>query len=60
MSDEPDLAKLMRRLRSLGRTGGGPWPRPGRRPWDEKPDLPGKSWDEMPEEPGSWDETPPP
>ena len=34
--------------------------RPGRRAWDEQPDLPGKSWDEVPEEPGSWDETPPP
>ena len=34
--------------------------RPERKPWDEQPDLPGKSWDEVPEEPGSWDEVPPP
>jgi hypothetical protein len=65
MSDEPELARLLRRVRSLGRSGGGPWPRPGRRserrPWDEKPDLPGRSWDEQPDLPGrSWDEAPPP
>jgi hypothetical protein len=52
MSDERDLLRQLlfpKRRR-----------RPGRRAWDEKPDLPGKSWDEVPEEPGSWDEAPPP
>jgi len=47
MSDERDLLRQLlfpKRRR-----------RPGRRPWDEKPDEPG-SWDEVPEEPGSWDE----
>ena len=51
MSDERDLLRELlfpKRRRRLGR-----------RPWDERPDLPG-SWDEVPEEPGSWDETPPP
>ena len=52
MSDERDpLSQLLfpKRRRRLGR-----------KPWDEQPDLPGKSWDEVPEEPGSWDEVPPP
>jgi hypothetical protein len=58
MSDEPDLLRQLLSARPL-------FPRrrrrPGRRPWDEKPDEPGKSWDEVPEEPGrSWDEAPPP
>jgi hypothetical protein len=52
MSDRPNMLKQLlfpqRRRQSE------------RRPWDEKPDLPG-SWDEVPEEPGrSWDEAPPP
>ena len=56
MSDDANVARLVRRLRSLGRPRG----RPGRRPWDEVPDQPG-SWDEVPEKPGtSWDEVPPP
>ena len=52
MSDERDLLRQLlfpKRRR-----------RPGRKPWDEQPDQPGKSWDEVPEEPGSWDEVPPP
>jgi hypothetical protein len=53
MSDVPDLLRQLlfpkhRRPR-----------RPGRKPWDEKADLPGESWDEVPEEPRSWDEKPP-
>ena len=57
MSDEPDLLRRLLSPRSL-------FPRsrrrPGRKPWDEKPDEPGTSWDEMPEEPGrTWDEAPP-
>ncbi len=52
MSDK-DVAKLLRRIRELGRPQG----RPGRWPWDEKPDKPG-SWDEKPDKPGSWDEVP--
>ena len=52
MSDERDL---LRQLLFPQRRR-----RPGRKPWDEQPDLPGKSWDEVPEEPGSWDEVPPP
>ena len=52
MSDERDLLRqlLFHKRRR----------RPGRKPWDEQPALPGKSWDEVPEEPGSWDEVPPP
>ena len=54
MSDDANVARLLRRLRSLGRPHG----RPGRWPWDERPDTPG-SWDEVPEKPGrSWDEVP--
>ena len=54
MSDDANVARLVRRLRSLGRPHG----RPGRWPWDEVPDKPG-SWDEVPEKPGtSWDEVP--
>jgi hypothetical protein len=52
MSDK-DVGKLLRRIRELGRAPG----RPGRWPWDEKPDKPG-SWDEKPDKPGSWDEKP--
>ena len=53
MSDK-DVAKLLRRIRELGRQQG----KPGRWPWDEKPDKPG-SWDEKPDMPGrSWDEVP--
>ena len=55
MSDEPDLLRRLLFPRPLR-----PRRRPGRKPWDEKPDEPGTSWDEMPEEPGrSWDEAPP-
>jgi len=54
MSDDADLAKLLRRIRSLGRSR-----RPGRWPWDEVPDKPGRAWDEVPTKPGkSWDEVP--
>jgi hypothetical protein len=53
MSDK-DVGRLLRRLRSLGRPQG----RPGRWPWDERPDKPGRTWDERPEKPGSWDEVP--
>jgi hypothetical protein len=52
MSDK-DVGRLLRRIRELGRQQG----KPGRWPWDEKPDKPG-SWDEKPEKPGSWDEVP--
>jgi hypothetical protein len=53
MMSNKDTGKLLRRLRELARPEG----RPGRWPWDEKPDKPG-SWDEKPEKPGSWDEVP--
>jgi len=53
MMSNNGTGKLLRRLRELGRLEG----RPGRWPWDEKPDKPG-SWDEKPEKPGSWDEVP--
>jgi hypothetical protein len=49
-----DAGKLLRRLRALGRPEG----QPGRWPWDEKPDKPGRAWDEKPQKPGSWDEVP--
>jgi hypothetical protein len=52
MSDK-DVGRLLRRIRELGRQQG----KPGRWPWDEKPDKPG-SWDEKPQKPGSWDEVP--
>ena len=53
MSDK-DVGRLLRRIRELGRQKG----KPGRWPWDEKPDKPG-SWDEKPQKPGkSWDEVP--
>jgi len=56
MSDEPDLLRQLLSPRLFPRRRR----RAGRRPWDEKPDEPGKSWDEKPDEPGqSWDETPP-
>jgi hypothetical protein len=53
MSDVPDLLRQLMFPKKRRR--------PGRKTWDEKPDLPGKTWDEVPEDPGrSWDETPPP
>jgi hypothetical protein len=57
MRDEPDLLRRLLFPRSMFPR---PRRRPGRKPWDEKPDEPGMSWDEMPEEPDrSWDEAPP-
>ena len=54
MSDDGDVARLLRRIRALGRQR-----RPGRWPWDEQPDKPGRAWDEVPRKPrGSWDEVP--
>ena len=54
MSDDRNLLARLLFPRPRGR------PSPGRKPWDEVPDEPGKSWDEVPDEPGrSWDETPP-
>ena len=52
MSDDGDMARLLRRLRALGRQR-----LPERWPWDEKVDKPGRAWDEVPRKArGSWDE----
>ena len=52
MSDDGDVARLLRRIREMGRQR-----RPGRWPWDEKVDKPGQAWDEVPRKArGSWDE----
>jgi hypothetical protein len=52
MSDDGDVARLLRRLRALGRQR-----QPQRWPWDEKVDKPGQAWDEVPRKArGSWDE----
>jgi hypothetical protein len=53
MSDDGDMGRLLRRLRSLGRPR-----RRGRQPWDEQPDKPGRAWDEVPRKPKTWDEVP--
>jgi hypothetical protein len=54
MSDDGDVARLLRRIRELGRQRQPG--RPGRWPWDEKPDKPGRAWDEVLRKPKTWDE----
>ena len=44
MSDDRNLLRQLLIPRPRRRPG----PKPGRKPWDEVPDEPGKSWDETP------------